>query len=123
MLRHGTANSYYGASGAGTTTLGEHVATKLRRPHFDTDDFFWLPTDSPFRTRRDPLERLLMLTAVLEANVEFVLAGSLDGWGDPLIPRFTSVVFLETTTETRLPPATRGATFRLADYRTRRQSA
>jgi hypothetical protein len=31
-----------------------------------------------------------------------VLSGSLDGWGDPLIPRFEAVTFLTAATETRL---------------------
>jgi hypothetical protein len=31
-----------------------------------------------------------------------VLSGSLDGWGDPLIPRFAQVVFLTAPTELRL---------------------
>jgi hypothetical protein len=43
-----------------------------------------------------------MLTAVLPGNEQFVLSGSLDGWGDPLIPLFTSVVFLDTPAEIRL---------------------
>jgi hypothetical protein len=31
-----------------------------------------------------------------------VLSGSLDGWGDPLVPRFDVVVFLLVSTEVRL---------------------
>src|SRR5438128_874343 len=37
-----------GASGSGTTTLGRALAEGLQCPHFDTDDYFWLPTDPPF---------------------------------------------------------------------------
>ena len=66
----------------------------------DTDDFYWQPTDPPFRTKREASERLRMLAKVLREN--FVLSGSLDGWGDPLIPRFTAVVFLDTPMEIRL---------------------
>jgi hypothetical protein len=43
-----------------------------------------------------------MLGAVLGEHDQFVLSGSLDGWGDPLVPLFTSVVFLDTPTEIRL---------------------
>ena len=91
-----------GASGAGTTTLGEHLARVLRCDQFDTDDYYWLPTDPPFRIKRDVSERLHMLEAALTGSDYWVLSGSLDGWGDPLIPLFTSVVFLETPTEIRL---------------------
>ena len=33
-----------GASGSGTTTLGRALAERLQCRHFDTDDYFWLPT-------------------------------------------------------------------------------
>jgi hypothetical protein len=35
-------------------------------------------------------------------RAEWVLSGSLDGWGDPLIPRFDLVVFVSVPTEVRL---------------------
>ena len=38
----------FGASGCGTTTLGDAVAEKLPLTHFDVDDFYWRPTDPPF---------------------------------------------------------------------------
>jgi hypothetical protein len=47
--------------------------------------------------------RLAMLEAAFDAaTTGWVLSGSLDGWGDPLIPRFEHVVFLSAPTELRL---------------------
>jgi hypothetical protein len=44
-----------------------------------------------------------MLTAALDAAaVGWVLSGSLDGWGDPLIPRFEQVICVSAPTELRL---------------------
>ena len=44
-----------------------------------------------------------MLVAAFEsASAGWVLTGSLDGWGDPLIPLFECVVFLSAPTELRL---------------------
>lgn len=37
-----------GASGSGTTTLARALAVKTGYAHFDTDDYFWLPTKVPF---------------------------------------------------------------------------
>jgi adenylate kinase family enzyme len=37
-----------GASGSGTTTLGRALSERLQCPHFDTDNYFWLPTDPPW---------------------------------------------------------------------------
>ena len=51
-----------GASEAGTTTLGEHLARALRCDYFDTDDYYWLPADPPFRIERDVSERLHRLS-------------------------------------------------------------
>ena len=91
-----------GASGAGTTTLGEYLGHALKCAHFDTDEYYWLPTDPPFRMKREIPERLRLLQATLDGNDDWVLSGSLDGWGDPLMPLFTTVVFLESPTEIRL---------------------
>ena len=94
-----------GASGAGTTTLGKHLANALRCVHFDSDDFYWLPTDPPFQTKRDMPERILLLQDSLSGNDDRVLSGSLVGWGDPLISLFTAVVFIEPNRDSPTPPS------------------
>ena len=93
----------FGASGSGSTTLGRAVASAVRIPHFDSDDFYWEPTDPPFRHKREPAERVRLLGASLDgAGSSWVLTGSLCGWGDPLIGHFDLVVFLSLSAETRL---------------------
>jgi adenylate kinase family enzyme len=91
-----------GASGSGTTTLGRALARSLDCPHFDTDDYFWLPTDPPFTDRRPASERHARLEADLSRHAGWVLSGSLCGWGDVFIPRFDLVVFLSLPREIRL---------------------
>jgi adenylate kinase family enzyme len=92
-----------GASRAGVSALGAALARRLGCVNFDTDDFFWKPTDPPFHERRDLAERLDLITAALDgASLGWALSGSLDGWGDPLIPRFERVIFLETSTDVRM---------------------
>ena len=78
-----------GASGSGTTTLGRALAARLQCPHFDTDDYFWLPTDPPFTTQRERTERAQLLMDDLTAHDAWVLSGSLCGWGDVAIPRLS----------------------------------
>ena len=86
-----------GASGSGVTTLGRALAEHLGWSHLDTDSFYWLPTDPPFRERRPPEPRMAMLrNAIAAAHEGWTLSGSLDGWGDPLIPDFRLVVFVFT---------------------------
>jgi adenylate kinase family enzyme len=89
-----------GASGTGTTTLGRALAQELQCAHFDSDDYYWLPTQPPYRKKRAPAERLRLLQ--LDLGDAWVLSGSASGWGDPLIPRFTAVVFLWVPKELRL---------------------
>jgi adenylate kinase family enzyme len=91
-----------GASGSGTTTLASAISQKHGHRHLDTDDFFWLPTDPPYRTPRPRATRLELLDSALAASRTWVLAGSLCGWGDPLIARFELIVFLFVPTDVRM---------------------
>ena len=89
-----------GASGTGTTTLGRALARERQCAYFDSDDYYWVPTQPPYRKKREPSERVRLLERDL--GDAWVLSGSLAGWGDPLIPRFALVVFLWVPKELRL---------------------
>ena len=84
----------FGASGSGTSTLGAALAQKLSLPHLDVDDFYWRPTDPPFVEKQQPAQRLLDLNEAMTKSQGWILSGSLCGWGDELIPRFSHAVFL-----------------------------
>lgn len=83
-----------GASGAGTSTLARVLATKLETQAFDTDDFYWKPSDPPFAEKRSIADRLALMEQVFLPRRDWVLSGSVTGWGDPVIPRLTHVIFL-----------------------------
>ncbi|HEY4975112.1 MAG TPA: hypothetical protein VII41_15970 [Steroidobacteraceae bacterium] len=91
-----------GASGAGVTSLGRALAGALAIPHHDTDDYFWQPTIPPYQNKRDIAERLRLIREVFLPRADWILSGSLDGWGDAIIPYFDLVVFLFTHGEVRL---------------------
>ena len=91
-----------GASGSGTTSLAIEIATRYGHRHLDTDDYFWLPTVPPYREKRPEEQRLSLLRRALRESNSWVLSGSLCGWGDPLIPDFELVVFLDVPTPVRL---------------------
>jgi adenylate kinase family enzyme len=91
-----------GASGSGTTTLGRALANALAVPHHDTDDYFWQPTTPPYRDQRDAAERLRLMRELFLPRAQWVLSGSLQGWGDPVISYFDLVVFLYTAKDLRL---------------------
>jgi len=91
-----------GASGAGVTSLGRALADALAIPHHDTDDYFWQPTIPPYQNKREIAERLRLMREVFLPRADWVLSGSLEHWGDAIIPSFDLVVFLATTKELRL---------------------
>jgi len=91
-----------GAAGAGTTTLGAALAARLGISHFDTDDYYWKPSEPPYQESRDVEGRLDLLRPALATADAWVLSGALEGWGDPLIPLFDLVIFVQVPTEIRL---------------------
>jgi adenylate kinase family enzyme len=69
----------FGASGSGVTTLAAAIAERFGHRHLDVDDFFWEPTDPPFRNIRPVAERQQMLAGALDEHRRWVLSGSLCG--------------------------------------------
>jgi len=92
----------FGASGAGTSTLGRELAQTHGLTFFDTDDFFWEATDPPYQRARERGYRQQLLTKALSTTRRWVLAGSLCGWGDVAIPLFDLAVFVVTDSDIRL---------------------
>ena len=93
----------FGASGSGTTTLGRYIAERTGMRHMDTDDYYWLPTDPRFTVRRPVEERLTLMRADLDRAARgTVISGSLCGWGDSLISRFTLCIRVVTPARVRL---------------------
>ena len=83
-----------GASGAGTTTLGSALSKRFAIPHFDTDDYYWVKTETPFTEPRERKQRAELLNRDMLRYSEWVSSGSFVDWGDFAIPLFTMVVFL-----------------------------
>ena len=91
-----------GASGSGATSLGRALADALAVPHHDTDDYFWQPTVPPYQDKRERAERLRLMQEVFLPRADWVLSGSLEGWGDDIARDFDLVIFLSTPREIRL---------------------
>ena len=92
----------YGASGSGTSTLGRKISEELGYKFMDTDDYFWLPTNPKYTTKRSKEERLVLMKKDISENDNVVISGSLVDWGDELIPLFTLAIRLVTDTEIRI---------------------
>ena len=92
----------FGASGSGTSTLGRKICFELGYKFMDTDDYFWLPTDPKYTTKRNVEDRLAMMKTDIQNAENVVISGSLVDWGDELIPLFTMAIRLETATDVRI---------------------
>lgn len=91
-----------GAAGAGTTAVGRGLAEALAIPHHDADDYFWLPTVPPYRQRRAIEDRLRLMQEMFLDRSDWVLSGSIDNWGESIVPLFNLVVFIEVPVDIRL---------------------
>jgi len=91
-----------GAAGSGVSTLGVALARSIRAEAVDTDDFYWMPSEPPYRVKREIPDRTRLLAETLDRAESWVLSGSLMGWGDALIPRFSLVAFLYVPPDIRL---------------------
>ena len=91
-----------GASGAGVTTLGRTLADTLAIPHHDTDDYYWHPTAPPYREKRSVADRLRLMEELFLGRLAWVLSGSLESWGDSIVPLLDLVVFLSVPLEVRV---------------------
>lgn len=91
---------FFGASGAGTTTLGKYVAKKYNYFFMDTDDYYWLDIEHTKRRPKDECVKLMQ--AEIDKHDFVVLSGAVCNWGDALIPNFLLVVRVDTDTDVRL---------------------
>ena len=84
------------------TSLGRALADALAIAHHDTDDYFWRPTNPPYREMREVADRLRLMREVFLDRPDWVLSGSLDGWGSSVVALFDVVIFLYVPTAIRL---------------------
>ncbi|HEY8605297.1 hypothetical protein [Tsuneonella suprasediminis] len=91
-----------GASCAGVSTLGSLLSERFGVQHIDVDDYYWMPTDPPFSTKRAPSQRVRLIQDRQDACEGWVLSGSFMGWGDVLIQEVDLIVFLQASTPVRL---------------------
>ncbi|MEM8884539.1 MAG: hypothetical protein AAGD14_10750, partial [Planctomycetota bacterium] len=89
-----------GASGTGTTTLGRALALRLGTPHFDSDDYYWIPTWPPYAIKRDPGVRDARLREDLTRFDAWIWSGSALSW--EVDAPMTLCVFLHLPTELRI---------------------
>lgn len=91
-----------GASGSGTTTLAKALGEKIGYKHLDSDDYFWKPTNPPFQEKRQRKKRQRLLRNDIEKYDQWILSGSMCGWGDEFITDIDLAIYLWIPSEERL---------------------
>jgi adenylate kinase family enzyme len=66
----------YGASGSETSALGRKISEELGYKFMNTDDYFWLPTNPRYTTKRSK-EQLALMKKDISENDNVVISGSL----------------------------------------------
>jgi adenylate kinase family enzyme len=84
----------FGASGSGTTTLGNQIAQKTDFIHLDVDAYYWKQTNPPFQEKIPLLERNENLRNDFNKYKNVVVTGSLVSWGKEWESAFDLAVFI-----------------------------
>lgn len=92
----------FGASGSGVTTTGKALAGAMGFPYFDSDAYYWLPSEPPFRHKRLASERNQLWWADLAQHPDWIFGGSAVSWGDFWQDALDLAVFLWIPPEVRM---------------------
>ncbi|MFK7970545.1 MAG: AAA family ATPase [Bacteroidia bacterium] len=91
----------FGASGSGTTSLGEALSQRWSYTHLDADDYYWVKTDPPFQEKIPIEKRNARITEDFEALENVIISGSMVSWGPEWTHAYDYAIFLY------VPPALR----------------
>lgn len=85
-----------GASGSGTSTLGNAIKNCFDVNIIESDDITMLPTDPPFQFPRPIEERLPLLRQKIHKDKLNVIVGSINDWGNEVIDEADMFILLYT---------------------------
>jgi len=87
----------FGASGAGSTTLGKEIAQRLKYQFLDIDDYLWCwTTEIPLTVTRSWEERTNGLMNDIKKHPNFVIAGTIFNDREHFDPLLDLAVFIST---------------------------
>jgi len=90
----------FGASGAGSTTLGKEVAERLKYQYLDIDDYLWRwDTAIPLTLTNTREERAKRLMDDIQKYPNFVIAGTIFSDREQFEPLLDLAVFISTPTD------------------------
>ena len=92
-----------GATGSGTSSIGKTVCDKIGYPHFDSDNYLWLPTEEPFTATRTPEDYINLMGNDLTNHEKWILSGHVSfGLFNIYLPLYDLIVFIYVPAEIRM---------------------
>lgn len=92
----------FGASGSGTTTLGNEIEKRTDFKHLDADNYYWKKTVPPFQEKIPLIERNEKLKADFFKYEHVVVSGSMVSWGKEWETAFDLAVFIRLDNNERM---------------------
>jgi len=92
----------FGASGSGTTTLGNEVQKRKDFRHLDVDEYYWKDTNPPYQQKIPLAERNENLKVDFLRFDNVVVSGSLVSWGKEWHTSFDLAFFIKLENEERM---------------------
>ncbi|WP_299256197.1 AAA family ATPase [uncultured Aquimarina sp.] len=84
----------FGASGSGTTTLGNEIEKRTNFVHLDVDDYYWKKTQPPFQEKIPLTKRNKNLKVDFKKFENVIICGSMVSWGKEWETSFDLAIFL-----------------------------
>lgn len=91
-----------GANGSGKSILGRKLAHLLNCAHFDTEDYWFYKTETPYTVSRSSKERNAMFLSDVKKHNSYVVSGSVSEWDEAFLKLFDFAIFLEVPTNIRV---------------------
>ncbi len=92
----------FGASGAGTTTLGKELEKKTNFVHLDADDYYWKSTEPPFQEKMPLAIRNKNIITDFKKNENVIISGSMVSWGKEWERLFDLAIFIHLKNSIRM---------------------
>lgn len=92
----------FGGSGCGKTTLGKELEKKTDFVHLDSDDYYWIKSETPFQEKIPLHIRNENLKADFERFKNVIVSGSMITWGKEWETSFDLVIFIHLKNDERM---------------------
>ena len=92
----------FGASGSGTTTLGNEIEKRSDFKHLDVDNYYWKKTMPPYQKKVPLIKRNNNLKVDFKKFENVIVSGSMVSWGKEWETAFDLIIFIRLENKERI---------------------